>query len=313
MVASPFDFSRVPLVAPLRPVAAVTQGQLVTQLYRVLGGAPAPLVKRGYQLAGIRQVRDEAVDGRSRNLHDRELLAQIEAVDVFMDSMHAYPGRTFGQLYHRFFRANDLADGRLALDRPRARPRRREGPGAVDRGRAATGSPRWRRATTSPELLPSAPPVRLETAPGGHLGVLTGRAARGTTWVMLDRFLAEHEARPAARDAESAPPRRSAATLIAMRRALTILFLTFSIAAATASAAAAQAPAEEPRIRAGVTVSGVDVGDLTVAEAQARLEQTLGPVLAQDIVVTAARRSFVLHDVADRLRVPRRQDRASAR
>ena len=35
------------------PIAAVTQGQLVTQLYRVLGGAPAPLVKRGYQLAGI--------------------------------------------------------------------------------------------------------------------------------------------------------------------------------------------------------------------------------------------------------------------
>jgi hypothetical protein len=24
--------------------------------------------------------------------------------------------------------------------------------------------------------------------------VLTGRAARGTTWVLLDRFLAEHEA-----------------------------------------------------------------------------------------------------------------------
>ena len=53
LVASPFDFSRVPLVAPLRPIAALTQGQLVTQLYRVLGGAPAPLVKRGYQLAGF--------------------------------------------------------------------------------------------------------------------------------------------------------------------------------------------------------------------------------------------------------------------
>ena len=34
LVASPFDFSRVPLVAPLRPVAAITQGQIVTQLYR---------------------------------------------------------------------------------------------------------------------------------------------------------------------------------------------------------------------------------------------------------------------------------------
>ena len=41
------------------------------------------------------------------------------------------------------------------------------------------------------ELLPDAPDVRLESAPGGHLGVLTGRAARRTTWVYLDQFLDE--------------------------------------------------------------------------------------------------------------------------
>jgi lipoprotein-anchoring transpeptidase ErfK/SrfK len=79
-----------------------------------------------------------------------------------------------------------------------------------------------------------------------------------------------------------------------MRRALTIFCLTFSLSGLVASAAAAQEPAQEPRIRAGVTVSGVDVGDLTVAEAQAKLEQTLGPVLSQDVVVTVARRRFTL-------------------
>ena len=35
--------------------------------------------------------------------------------------------------------------------------------------------------------------VRLETAPGGHLGVLTGHSARTTTWEYLDAFLAEHD------------------------------------------------------------------------------------------------------------------------
>jgi polyhydroxyalkanoate synthase len=194
MVASPFDFSRVPLVAPLRPVAAVTQGQLVTQLYRVLGGAPAPLVKRGYQLAGFDKYVMKPWTIAS-NLHDRELLAQIEAVDIFMDSMHAYPGRTFGQLYHRFFRANDLANGSLALsDR------------TIDLGdvRVPVLAIAGRGDGIAPvaachhvgDLLPNAASVRLETAPGGHLGVLTGRAARGTTWVLLDSFLAEHEARP---------------------------------------------------------------------------------------------------------------------
>ena len=115
LIASPFDFSKVPLVAPLRPIAAVTGGAGITQLYRLLGGAPAPLVKRGYQLAGIDKYLMKPWTVLS-NLHDRELLAQIEAVDAFMDRMHAYPGRTFGQLYHRFFRTNDLADGALRGD-----------------------------------------------------------------------------------------------------------------------------------------------------------------------------------------------------
>ena len=35
-----------------------------------------------------------------------------------------------------------------------------------------------------------APQVRIASAPGGHLGVLTGRAARRTTWRLLDDFLA---------------------------------------------------------------------------------------------------------------------------
>jgi len=37
--------------------------------------------------------------------------------------------------------------------------------------------------------------VRLETAPGGHLGVLTGRGARETTWAHIDQFIAHKEPR----------------------------------------------------------------------------------------------------------------------
>jgi polyhydroxyalkanoate synthase len=40
------------------------------------------------------------------------------------------------------------------------------------------------------QLLPNAPVVRMETAPGGHLGVLTGRSSPATTWAMIDDFLA---------------------------------------------------------------------------------------------------------------------------
>ena len=79
------------MVAPLRPIAPVTRGHGVTQLYRALGGAPAPLVRGGYQLAGIDKYLMKPWTIAS-NLDDRDLLAQIEAVDAFMARMHAYPG-----------------------------------------------------------------------------------------------------------------------------------------------------------------------------------------------------------------------------
>ena len=198
LVASPWDFSKVPLIAPLRPIDAMTRGWLVPQLYRAMGGAPAPFVKRGYQLAGIDKYVMKPWTIAS-NLDNRELLAQIEAVDAFMDRMHAYPGRTFGQLYHRFFRTNDLADGRLALT-----------DGTIDLADATIPllAIAGRGDGIAPvaachhlgALVPNAS-VRLETAPGGHLGVLTGRAARGSTWPLLDAFLDAPARRLAARPA----------------------------------------------------------------------------------------------------------------
>ena len=198
LVASPWDFSKVPLIAPLRPIDAMTRGWLVTQLYRGMGGAPAPFVKRGYQLVGFDKYVMKPWTVVS-NLDNRELLAQIEAVDAFMDRMHAYPGRTFGQLYHRFFRTNDLADGRLALT-----------DGTIDLADATI--PLLAIAGRGDGIAPVAAchhlgalaldaSVQLETAPGGHLGVLTGRAARGSTWRLLDAFLDAPARRLAARPA----------------------------------------------------------------------------------------------------------------
>ena len=121
------------------------------------------------------------------NLTDRDLLAQIEAVDAFMGRMHAYPGRTFGQLYHRFFRTNDLADGRLALTDRTIDLADATAPLLVVAGRGDGIAP-VPACHHVGDLVPNAE-VTLETAPGGHLGVLTGRAARGTTWRLLDSFL----------------------------------------------------------------------------------------------------------------------------
>ncbi len=55
--------------------------------------------------------------------------------------------------------------------------------------------------------------------------------------------------------------------------------------AAPAPATPTPAPPAEPRIAAGVTAGGIDVSNLTLPEATARLEQTAGPALRRTVTV----------------------------
>jgi polyhydroxyalkanoate synthase subunit PhaC len=203
MVASPFDFARVQMAAPIRRLASLTGGALGTTLYRMLGGAPAPLVSLGFRATAIdRYVTKPIV--LARHLHDRDWLAHTQAVDQYMASMLAYPGRTFGQLYHQFFRVNELAGGTLGLGERRIDLANVDVPVLAVGGRTDVLAP-VEAVEHVGNLLPNSPDVRLETAPGGHLGVLTGRSAVGSTWVFLDEFLADYDARRQAAPRASRP------------------------------------------------------------------------------------------------------------
>ena len=182
MVASPFDFEQMRLLGPIRQLGKLTGGALVGAMYRALGGAPAPLVSRAFQLTSIERYLTKPLF-LATHLHDRDTIAHMEAVDAYMARMSAYPGRTFGQLYHAFFRVNHLARGKVELRRGTV----------IDL--ADVTVPVLSVAGAADVLAPAAAvrhvgallaDVRLETAPGGHLGVLTGRSARsappGSTW-----------------------------------------------------------------------------------------------------------------------------------
>jgi polyhydroxyalkanoate synthase subunit PhaC len=194
VIASPFDVAAVPMIAPLRPLVNLPLGvsEAVTASYRLAGGAPAPLVRRAFQLTTIDKTLTKPL-AVALNLDDRDFLAQLEAVDRFTANMQAYPGRTFGQLYHHLFRANDLAEGGLALGGRRIELGDVRQPVLAIAGRDDTIAPvkAVRRLT---KLLDGAADVAFKTVPGGHLGALTGRAARHTTWPMVDRFLDAHDA-----------------------------------------------------------------------------------------------------------------------
>ncbi|WP_142053644.1 alpha/beta hydrolase [Pseudonocardia kunmingensis] len=190
MIGSPVDVSAVPFVAPLRPLAMVAGGRGLSAVYRAIGSFPAPLVSAAFHLTAVDKLVTKPLTLLSR-LDDRDVLAQIEAVDHLMSNMHGYPGRLFGQIYHLMLRRNDLADGELSLSGRAIRLAAVDVPVLVVAGRSDVIAP-LPAVQKVVGLLTGAPEVRFSTAPGGHLGVLTGRDARTTTWSALDAFVADH-------------------------------------------------------------------------------------------------------------------------
>ncbi len=227
VVGSPVDVTRVPLVAPIRPLLNITDGGgLVTQLYRAMGGAPKPLVRRAFQLSSFNKLVTKPL-AIAANLDDTDFLAQIEAVDRFTANMIAYPGRTFGQLYHRILKGNQLATGVVKMDDDREISLSNiRVPVLVFAGESDGIAP-VRSIRPMVDLLTNAASVRFEVVPGGHLGMLTGRASRRTTWRIIDEFLDEHASSPVVppekpgpggKTAKKAPARKTSAKKAAAKK-----------------------------------------------------------------------------------------------
>jgi polyhydroxyalkanoate synthase len=187
MVASPFDMSQNPMLQPLQKIGKVTGGRIIGGAARVMGGLPARVVGPGFKLTSLPTYLKKPMT-LFKYRDDREFLAHVEAVDGLMNSMYAYPGRATLQAYQKLAMKNELATGRIQgpnklveLANVRAAVMNIAGSGDV---LVPAGV-----AHQVAELLPNAKSVRMEIAPGGHLGVLTGRSAPSTTWALIDDFL----------------------------------------------------------------------------------------------------------------------------
>lgn len=190
MVASPVDISRHPLAWPVRTLGHLTGGRIVGTAARLMGGLPAPLVGSAFKIASLPTYAKKPLTLFARR-SDREFLGYIEAVDGLMNSMYAYPGRATLQVYQRLVLQNELASGRVrglagVVDLADVRAPVMNIAGTTDTLVPA------RVAHHIAALLPSAADVRMELAPGGHLGVLTGRRAATTSWPLIDDFLDAH-------------------------------------------------------------------------------------------------------------------------
>ena len=189
-VASPFDLREVPLLALARPVDRVV-GALVGPAYRAMGGVPAWMTRAAFQASALDKYLTKPF-AMAMHADDRDFLAQLEAVDEFMDSMYAYPGRTFGQLYHVVMRTNEFASGAMEIAGRRVHLGAIDVPVLVVAGTGDTLAPE-RAVTRLLDLVVGSPSTRIIRAPGGHLGVLTGRGARHATWPGLQDFFSDND------------------------------------------------------------------------------------------------------------------------
>jgi polyhydroxyalkanoate synthase subunit PhaC len=189
--ASPVDVDAVPIVAPFRSIAEYTGGRIFTTAYRLLGGLPAPAVRAAFQLASVDRYITKPLTILT-HLDDRELLEQMEAVDLLMNNMVAYPGRAFGQVYHHVIRGNEVATDSVRIDDRPVRLADVTAPvlliaGADDAIAPVAGVHR------GTDLLTSSSDLRFSVEPGGHLGVLAGRRARDHSWATFLEFVGAHD------------------------------------------------------------------------------------------------------------------------
>jgi polyhydroxyalkanoate synthase len=248
-LGSPFDVRQVPLVAPLRPLLTVTDALgPIGRVYRAAGGLPQPLVRWAVQLSAFQSLvtRPLAI---ARHLDDADYLAQLEAVDRFTRDVVAYPGRTFGQLYHRLLKGDALVEGAFDLGDRTVAVADVGVPVLVCAGANDDIAPVGSVKALVP-LLSGSPDVRFEIVPGGHLGMLTGREARDGTWPVVDAWVDEWtHSEPEAEPARSATQRRTTKRAPAKR---------------TATKKPATEPATEPAMKTAAPPSEKEEAEPTI-------------------------------------------------
>ncbi|MFD1810724.1 alpha/beta fold hydrolase [Rhodococcus gannanensis] len=188
-IGTPIDYTRIPVISPLRVIGRYTTERPLTAVTRILGGLPAPVVQASYRVTAPHRelLKPWFV---ARNLTNTESLARMEAIDRFMAEMPGYPARLFHQMCSRLILGNDLAAGRFHLGGRVVELAEIAVPVLAVGGTTDVIAPA---AAVEPVtgILTGSPRVRFEAVPGSHLGLVAGPQAHATTWAILHEFLGE--------------------------------------------------------------------------------------------------------------------------
>ncbi len=197
-LATPFALDDVAPVAGARPLALSAGGPVLATLQTVLELMPLPRLMRALGLGSLDELLTAPLTVLA-HLDDRDFLAQLEAVDD-LRALIGHQARLVGTYFRAMVDARDLAVGRVPIGARVVDLSDVTTPVLLVAGEADRVVPP--RAVRAGARRLTGTHTRLTTTPGGHLGVLAGRAARDTTWPRLCAFLDLHDAPAALEDSE---------------------------------------------------------------------------------------------------------------
>ena len=189
-IATPFALDEVPPVVRARPLAVAAGGPVLATLQALLALMPLPRLLRALGLGSLDELLTAPLTMLAR-LDDRDFLAQLEAVDD-LRALIGEQARLVGSYFRAMVSPDDLASGHVPVGHRVIDLADLHGPVLLVAGENDRVVPP--RAVRAGARRLVGADARLTTTPGGHLGVLVGRAARDTTWARLCAFLDRHDA-----------------------------------------------------------------------------------------------------------------------
>lgn len=191
-LATPFTLDEVPPAVGARPLAIAAGGPVLATLQTLLALMPLPRLLRALGLGSLDELLTAPLTMIVR-LDDREFLAQLEAVDD-LRALIGEQARFIGTYFRAMVTSEDLGAGRVPVGHRVVDLSDLRRPVLLVAGETDRVVPP--RAVRAGARRLTGADTRLTTAPGGHLGVLAGRAARDTTWARLCAFLDRHDGPP---------------------------------------------------------------------------------------------------------------------